>query len=226
MTEREGLQPVPIDRARESAVDALTRHFARDDLPVDELESRLDAVYSANTIEQIRAATSGLPALRAATAIDAPLPASARTISAAEVPSRTMQVAVMSGSERKGAWIPGRHHYTYALMGGAGLDFREARLGPGVTEVTVMVAMGGVEIVVPPDLAVQTSGFAFMGGVDTVDQAPPTDDPTAPVLKINAFALMGGVEIAVRLPDETAKEAKRRRKLQRKQRRLERAKGD
>ena len=109
-------------------------------------------------------------------------------------------------------------------MGGSGLDFREARLGPGVTEVTVMVAMGGAEIIVPPDIAVHTSGFAFMGGIDTVDLAGPDNDPTAPVLKINAYAFMGGVEISVRLPGETSRDAKRRRKLERKQRKLERAK--
>ena len=222
MSEQEGSQPVPIDRARESAVDALTKHFARDDIPVRELESRLDAVYSATTLQQIQAVTADLPALRTSTLVDAPRPASVHVISAAEVPARTVQVAIMSGSDRKGAWTPGRHHYTYAMMGGAGLDFREARLGPGVTEVTVMVAMGGAEIIVPPDLAVHTSGFALMGGIDTVDQASPTNDPTAPVLKINAFAIMGGVEITVRLPDESARDAKRRRKLERKQRRLAR----
>lgn len=226
MPENDPSQPMPIERLRASAVDTLTQHFARDHIAVDELEARLDAVYAASSVEQIQSVTADLPALSSGTAVEKSRRPSTRLISAAEVPARTMQVAILSGSERKGGWVPGRRHYAYVLMGGAGLDFREARLGPGVTEVTVMAAMGGVDIIVPPDIAVHTSGFAFMGGIDTVDQAPPEDDPTAPVLKINAYALMGGVEISVRLPDETARDAKRRRKLERKQRKLERAKRD
>jgi hypothetical protein len=222
MAEQEGRQLVPIDQARELAVDTLTKHFARDDIEVEDLESRLDAVYAARTLAQLQAVTADLPALSPGAAVDVLQPAATAMISAAEVPARTYQIAILSGSERKGAWVPGRRHYTYALMGGAGLDFREARFGPGVTEVTVMVAMGGVEIIVPPDLTVHTSGFAFMGGIDTVDQAPMESDPTAPVLKINAYALMGGVEVQVRLPGESTKEARRRRKVERKQRRLAR----
>jgi hypothetical protein len=37
-----------------------------------------------------------------------------------------------------------------ALFGGVLLDFREARLLPGVTEVHVVAVMGGAQLIVPP----------------------------------------------------------------------------
>jgi predicted membrane protein len=51
-------------------------------------------------------------------------------------------------------------------MGGAELDFREVDLPPGETEVFIICMMGGAEIIVPPDLAVDASGIAIMGGFE------------------------------------------------------------
>ena len=60
--------------------------------------------------------------------------------------------------------------------------------------------------------------IAIMGGVDhPAESAPP--DPNAPVLKINGFMLMGGVEINVRNPGESARDAKKRRREEKRLRR-------
>ncbi len=125
----------------------------------------------------------------------------------------------MSGSERKGEWTPPRRLYTVVVMGGADLDFREARMPPGVTEVYVGTLMGGVDILVPPGLAVETHGFGFMGAVEGVDQAGVDRDPDAPHLVIKGFACMGAVEVAIRLPGESARDARRRRRDLRRQQR-------
>ena len=62
-------------------------------------------------------------------------------------------------------------------MGGATLDFREARLPEGEVEIRVGALMGGVEIIVPPTLAVESNGAAIMGGFEHVDRAPATAEP-------------------------------------------------
>ncbi len=89
---------------------------------------------------------------------------------------------------------------------------------PGVTEVHVVALMGGVDILVPPGLAVETHGFGFMGVVEGVDQAGVDTDPDAPHLVIKGFACMGAVEVALRLPGESARDARRRRRDLRRQR--------
>ena len=101
-------------------------------------------------------------------------------------------------------------------MGGFSLDFREAMLGPGVTDVNVFVLMGGGEIIVPPEMEVEVSGFAFMGGFDHETDEPLRPNPDRPILRIKGFAMMSGVGVEVRLPGETAREAKKRRRLERK----------
>jgi hypothetical protein len=64
---------------------------------------------------------------------------------------------------------------------------------------------------VPPGLNVETGGIAIMGGFEHMGsgEAPPPDVAT---LRINGLAVMGGVDIQVRLPGESSKDARARRK--------------
>jgi len=217
MTDDPQLSPVPLQRQREQTVQLLIDHYAADNLTVDEFEARLDSAYSAGTVEQLSRLVSGLPALASPSVDPASVPVA--RVPAAAVKERGYQLAIMGGSERKGAWTPPRRMYTMAIMGGAGLDFREARMAPGITEVNVLAIMGGVEILVPPGLAVETHGMGLMGGFDALDQVGADSDPDAPRLRIVGMAVMGGVDVTVRLPGETARDARQRNRIERKERR-------
>lgn len=212
--------PVPLQREREHTVKLLIDHYASDNLTVDEFETRLDAAYTATSRAALERLLIGLPTIasEAATVAHPPI----ATVPADQVRSFSVQIAIMSGSERKGAWTPPRKLYTLAMMGGAGLDFREARMPPGETEVNVLAVMGGVEILVPPGLAVETHGLGLMGGFEALDQVGDSRDPDAPRLVIRGMAVMGGVEVTVRLPGESAKDARQRRRLERKERKEQR----
>lgn len=83
-----------------------------------------------------------------------------------------------------------------AVLGGVDLDLRQARLDPAGATVTATAVLGGIEILVPRDWRVVTGGTPLLGGIDDArepqDPAPPVD---APVLRVDAFAVMGGVEV-------------------------------
>jgi hypothetical protein len=68
---------------------------------------------------------------------------------------------------------------------------------------------------VPPGLAVETEGVAVMGSFEHVDRAPAHPDPEAPLLRVRGRVIMGSVEIKMRLPGESEREAHRRQKLER-----------
>ena len=208
--------PVPLKREREHTVKLLIDHYAADNLTVDEFESRLDQAYVTMTQEGLAALLSGLPVLASTSEVAYAPPVA--TVPADQVKDFGMQIAIMGGSERKGSWTPPRKLYSLAVMGGAGLDFREARMAPGETVVNILTVMGGVEVLVPPGLAVETHGMGIMGGFEAVDQAGDYTDPNAPRLVIRGMAIMGGVDITVRLPGETAKDARARRRVERKER--------
>lgn len=209
--------PPPSAAERDRTVAVLCRHFAQDHLEVAELERRLDLVFAARTADELEQLVADLPQL------PAEAPPSERTASVVGGPSvdpalaveeHGVLVGVMAGAERSGAWTPPRHMYVLALMGSAGLDFREARLGTPEVEVTVVAIMGGAEVIVPPGMRVEVTGSALMGGFEQHASGPPPR-PDAPVLRVNGFALMGGVEITVRLAGESPRDARKRRKAER-----------
>lgn len=218
-----GQPPVPLARERERIVRLLCDQFAADNLTVDEFESRLDAAYAAPTQDDLDVLVRNLPVLAEGRELSE-LTAAVPRVPAEAVRARGFQIAVLGGSDRKGAWTPPRELYTIAVMGGAGLDFREAIMPPGVTEVNVLALMGGIEIIVPPGLGVETHGIGLLGGFDALDQAPAETDREAPRLVIRGVACMGGVEVKVMLPGETARDARRR--IRERRKRLRRGGGE
>lgn len=204
--------PTPqLDPERERIIQQLTVHFAEDRIDANGLEQRIDRVYQAQTRAEIQKVVSDLP--------DIPDPATdvGMVSSTAHVRQNQLLFALMGGTEKKGNWTPARQVHSVAIMGGLLIDFREAMFPPGVTEVNVLAWMGGVEILVPPGLRVECEGFGFMGGFEGRDQPGANRHPNEPVLRVRGLALMGGIEVVDRLPNESASDRRRRLKHDRKQ---------
>lgn len=228
--------PVPernLKEHRERTIRALCEHFARDHLEVEAFEQRLDVAHRSRAVTDLDALLEDLPALQPQTPTRALDPTrligdpdyardvvqrSGRAVRDAVRDTQTL-LAVMGGVERRGQWKPARKNVVIALMGGADLDFREVELPPGETEVFVVCLMGGTDIIVPPDLPVDASGIAIMGGF--AHASPPSrPEGGASRLRIHGFCLMGGVDINVRRPGESARDARIR---QREEQRLARS---
>lgn len=215
--------PAPSKSEREGVVDRLRVHYVRDDIDVEEYERLLDVAWAADSRADLDELLDRLPALpdseRPPTRDEREPRYAPAVASPHEQRDRGWQVAIMSGSERKGSWVPPKKLFSFALMGGSGLDFREARFGPGVTEVTILAVMGGVEVIVPPGLTVEAHGLGIMGGFDGYSQTTDRHDPSEPVLRIRGLAVMGGIEVKMMLPGETGRDARRRRREERLERR-------
>lgn len=206
---------------REHTIKVLVDQFAQDRLTLEEFEQRLDRAHNAGKLEDLDHLIADLKVPATPSAV-APAPAQAAPH---EIRESQNLIAIMGGVERRGRWTPARKIRLLALMGGADLDFREAQFGPGVTELELVCIMGGCDIIVPPGLAIDADGFAFMGGFEHLEHRPAVTSPEAPVLRIRGLALMGGVDIQVRAPGETARDARlrvreERRRLRDEQRRL------
>jgi len=205
---------------RQGTVDRLCAHFAADHLEADDFERRLDLAYAARSRSELVALERDLPAIAA----DAPAPVAAplphpRIDTTRPPRSRDFVVAVMGGAERKGNWTPPRHLTVLAVMGGGAIDFRDATFAAREIDVWVSAIMGGVEILVPPGVYVESNGIAIMGGFGTEEPGRPMD-PDAPLIRIRGLALMGAVEIKERLPGESEREARKRLKAESKAKRL------
>jgi hypothetical protein len=199
---------------REKVIGALQDHFAHDALDVDEFERRVTLAHTSESREAILALLDDLPALAEAPG-RAPKTA---LVPAEEVrPSQTLR-AIMSSTERRGPWVVPRQVRVRATMSSTVLDFREARLPAGPVDIDLRAIMSSAEIIVPPGLAVETEGVAIMGTFEHVDRAPAHPDPGAPLLRVRGFAFMSSVEIKMRMPGETERDAHRRLKQERRDR--------
>jgi hypothetical protein len=165
------------DDDREATVAQLRAAGGEGRLTLEELAERVELADAARTRGDLDALTADLP--YAAPAI--------------ERKDRGWIVAIMGGAERKGRWRPARQTNVVTIMGGAELDLREAELADGLS-ITAVTVMGGIGIAVPEGVSVELGGFAVMGANGGPrDKVPPL--PNAPVVRVRAFSLMGGVGV-------------------------------
>jgi hypothetical protein len=203
-----------LARARETrdrVIAVLSDAFAHDALDVDEFERRVTVAHTSESPAEIQALIADLPG---PTEAIAPLSAlSPGTETLATQATQTVY-AILGGIDRRGAWNVPRRMRVVAMMGGASLDLREARFPAGVIDVDVKALWGGVQIIVPPGLAVEVHGTAIMGGFQNVNHAPPHPDPDASLLRVHGIVVMGGVDITMRLPGENERAVRHRRRIE------------
>jgi len=208
---------------RDQVIARLSDAFAHGAFDIEELERRVTVAHTARTAVEVEALTVDLKEPASTTAL-APRP---EPLPETFVEPTGRMLCVMGGARRTGAWTVPRRLKVTTFMGGAELDFRDARLPAGPVDVEIKAMMGGVHVLVPPGLAVEAHGNAVMGGFDQVHRSAPRLDPNAPLLRIRGTAVMGGVQIEMRLPGELSEWEEHARLHQehqqrRKERRLER----
>lgn len=181
------------DAERERVAERLREAVAEGRLDMEEFEQRLDATFKARTHGELVPLVSDLPAPGTASPA---VPATGSGDWAGRVggpPTSKGAFAFWGGFGRKGTWTVAKKYTTFTMMGGGELDLRDARFEDQVTVIRCFAIMGGVGIVVPPDLNVEVNGIGFMGGFGEEGEGNP--DPAAPRVIITGFALMGGVGV-------------------------------
>ncbi|MEJ2540726.1 MAG: DUF1707 domain-containing protein [Gemmatimonadota bacterium] len=212
------------DAGRQAAVDVLCQAFAEDRIDVEDFERRVELAHRADTVGELRVLLADLPKplpVPTPSETDSPADRAAgerwRLAEPVHVPEQSAIMGVLGGGVRKGAWHPARYNYAVGILGGVELDFRECVL-PAHTEVRCFATMGGVELIVPPDVIVDASGIGILGGFDHAAEGQEAP-PGAPVIRVTGLAFLGGVSVQVRRSGESARDAKRRLRGERKRRR-------
>jgi hypothetical protein len=108
-------------------------------------------------------------------------------------------VAIFDGVALKSRATAFRGGSMLAWFGGVAVDLREATLAPDA-HLSVHSLFGGVAIRVPPGWRIESSAKAVSGGVAI--GVPANDDPAAPTLTLDGFALFGGIAVGAKVSDE------------------------
>jgi predicted membrane protein len=113
--------------------------------------------------------------------------------SVSEVP--TTHVSPMGGLRRSGRVALRPKTTVVTLIGGVDLDLTDAIFPAEDVRLTKVSLVGGVSVVVPPDVRVELRGFSLVGGrnVERLRDVP----AGARVLRISAWSIVGGVRVRV-----------------------------
>ena len=209
---------VALRDRRDHVIARISDCYANDLLEIDELERRLDLAHGARTLAELDALVADLGLVDTSPAGSVTLvPAASVAIDAPNRAARERLRVMFSAVERRGRWIVPSGLQLRVLFGHAELDLREASLGPGTTTIDVRVTMANLDVILPPNLAIEVDVSCFAGNVGERHRVPPDFDPSRPILRIVGAVRFGNFEIATRLPGETEGDARRREKRERKQ---------
>ena len=193
------------DRDRNEVIDQLRAFTGDGRLTLDEFEERVEVVLTARTRSELAPALADLPPVPLSIDERPPPPAPQHPAGDTRPPDKARWiVSVMGGSDRKGRWHISRRTNVVAVMGGAALDLRQAVFESSVVDITCVAVMGGVDVIVPEGVPVDFDGFVLMGGRDERLADVPTL-PGAPLVRVRAYGLWGGVTVKSKPPPGTRK---------------------
>lgn len=173
-----------VESARETAVNDLARQATSAGVTLDEYAERAVAVEQAASVEELEAAVRGLPEQAA----DVTSAGGARWL-----------VGVFGGTEQRGRWRLSSRLRIVAVLGGVTLDLGMAQPEASESLVTVVAILGGAEIIAPPGVSIQLSGFSLLGGKsDERSSGPPL--PGSPLVRVRCVTFLGGVKVKDRPP--------------------------
>ncbi|GAA4958455.1 hypothetical protein GCM10023224_50520 [Streptomonospora halophila] len=187
------------DADRDRVAELLATALSEGRLSHDEHSERMDTAYSARTLGELAPLTSDLP--EGAVAADAPGDLSRSSDGTENI--RT----VLAHAERKGRWLVEPRTNVTVLLGSAVLDMRSAVLSAGEVNVQVALALGSLEVIVPPGVRVVSRVSEVMSATTVrTDQAT---DPGAPTVVITGSSWLSALEAKTKEP-RPAKRKRRR----------------
>lgn len=196
------------DADRHQVAEILREAAGEGRIDLDELDQRLEATYAARTYADLVPITFDLPAHRDQPHVVARPAGHSHVVPG---PDSETHLAILSGMDRRGAWVVPRRMTVLAMMGGVNLDMREAKFAAAEVVVTVNAFMGGASILVGPHTHVVIEGLGIMGGYSGPSGLVPADlDEGSPTLRVRGLAVWGGVSVERKHLPGTSRKARRR----------------
>ena len=186
----------PIKKIKDKVLKQLKLNYAYDNIDDDDFKKRLEAVKTAKDKNELILLVMDLPEIDELETKVIHKTDENITVNNEYIEETDSIFNIFGGTTRKGIWNPAREIEIFSFFGGADIDFRKARLVPGVCKINAVNVFGGLDIIVPPGVNVITKGINIMGGIDNKAEGGHYKD--APVIEINSLSIFGGIDIKVK----------------------------
>ncbi len=196
-----------VEDLRKEVINLLKAAYADGRIIVETLERRLNEAQAAEDKESLMALVSDITAPESPEA-----PGGRASTDSSENSDSTWRenqtfFSILGSSNRTGRWQPARNISCFTLLGSIRLDFREAEFPDGGVRINSGCILGSLEILIPPGLNIDLSGFPLLGHFDN---KAGMGDTRAPTITIRGVAVLGGVDIRQKESRKKRRRNKRR----------------
>jgi hypothetical protein len=189
------------DADRDHVAALLGQALAEGRLDAQEHAERLEDVYAAKTLGQLRPLVADLPvSFTPPTASGVPAGAVGTgfrtdgSASLASVPTTDAVLAVFGEQKRRGRWLVRNGLDAKAIFGSVELDLTEAVLEQRELSISATSIFGEIKLIVPDGVMVVNEGTAILGerNMDLRQETPYTAE--TPIVHVRGLTLFGSVE--------------------------------
>lgn len=181
------LTPI-LSAERERVIAQLTACFSRDELSLEEYETRISLVYGARTRSELEQISSALPST------DSIEP---------ELEGSPLEVkSILSSIVRSGLAILPKRARLRSWAGNIQIDLSRSRVRSGVTEIEVDVVLGNLEISLPRHVHLDDQTNVVLSSFDNprprgaAEPLPPGVPPT--VVRLQGRVILGNLSVRFR----------------------------
>ncbi|MEM0911961.1 MAG: DUF1707 and DUF2154 domain-containing protein, partial [Pseudomonadota bacterium] len=186
----------PLETVKQEAIDILVHNYSHGYISSDAFERRLDVVVAAEKPSEMMAQVEDLEQSTDETISQAYEKEFAVNYSDQPAEEVDWMINIMGGSDRNGVWNVAKKLYVFSFMGGAEIDFTDARFAGSTVTIYSFTFWAGNDIYVPENVNVICKTFNLMGGTD--NRAPSSGGLNAPTIIVKGINIMGGMDIKVK----------------------------
>ncbi|WAX78191.1 DUF1707 SHOCT-like domain-containing protein [Streptomyces sp. KMM 9044] len=179
------------DADRDRVADLLRDALAEGRLTPEEHSGRVEGVLAARTEGELEVFVRDLPGAHQRRATPAAVPGRPAAGAFPTEPDDNV-VAVFSAATRKGRRRAGRRIHVYAVFGSVEIDLSEAIFDHQQVVIKAFSVFGNVEVRVPENVSLRGMGGGVLGNFEVASLD--TEDPEAPVVYVDGWAVLGNVE--------------------------------
>jgi hypothetical protein len=184
------------DADRDHVAALLGQALSEGRLNADEHAERIEHVYAAKTLGELRPLVADLPVSFTPPTAGAAPATSPRSGAAtfANMPVTDTVMAVFGEQKRRGRWLVRSGLDAKAIFGSVELDLTEAVLEQRELTISVTSIFGEVKLIVPEGVMVVNEGTAILGerNMSLKQEQPYTAD--MPIVHVRGLTLFGSVE--------------------------------
>lgn len=190
------LEDRPIETVKEEVIDVLVHNYSHGYISNDAFERRLDAVIETTSHQTMMDQIADLESTPDETIKKHKEQQFSVNYNEEAAEESDSIVSILGSNDRSGQWVVPKTIRIISILGGANIDFTDARFNSPNVKVQILSILGGDNIYVPENVNVVSKAFCVLGSIDNT--APSIASRQAPTITIEGLILFSGLDIKIK----------------------------